>query len=291
MNRAEQLKKALISSFNCNLPSNTEFIIVDNASSDKTSDVVKELFSKYNFPHKYIKENENRGVGGGRNIGFSNAEGEFVYFLDDDAIISSESYLDFFLKPIELFESNCLIASITTRIYDEILKNDREVRISLKTKINQCPDILIFLGGSHFLRKSYYDNPLYLNFKYGMEELLPSIRAIDMGYRNCYIHDISVIHQPKIDKWSKGSNERRNIATEYCINMLITRILIYPYYMHPVLWISFVIRSLIHIGCDFKLFKLVFSRLKSIDRKKTRKKVKFKTLVHILKNYSFSGLV
>ena len=41
MNRAAQLKEALESCLACQLPAKTEFIIIDNASTDNTEEIVK----------------------------------------------------------------------------------------------------------------------------------------------------------------------------------------------------------------------------------------------------------
>ena len=46
MNRANQLKDALQSCVNSKLPEDTEFVIVDNASSDNTREIVKNFLKK-----------------------------------------------------------------------------------------------------------------------------------------------------------------------------------------------------------------------------------------------------
>ena len=45
-NRSKQLIEALESCLVCELPKETEFIIIDNASTDDTEQVVKALFEK-----------------------------------------------------------------------------------------------------------------------------------------------------------------------------------------------------------------------------------------------------
>ena len=89
MNRAMQLKEALESCLFCNLPAETEFVIVDNASSDNTEQLVKATLGNSNFKYYYDKLSENLGVGGGRNYAFDKARGKYVYMLDDDAVIDN----------------------------------------------------------------------------------------------------------------------------------------------------------------------------------------------------------
>ena len=64
-----------------------EIIISDDHSSDKTFDIVKDLFKKYNGPHKVIinRNNKNLGIAGHVNKVFSMAKGElFVMAAGDD---------------------------------------------------------------------------------------------------------------------------------------------------------------------------------------------------------------
>ena len=96
MNRAKQLTEALESCFKCNLPAETEFIIIDNASTDDTESAVLNVMKNCEYPYYYEKMSENLGIGKGRDYAYSKANGEIIYCLDDDAVISPESYNDFF---------------------------------------------------------------------------------------------------------------------------------------------------------------------------------------------------
>jgi glycosyltransferase involved in cell wall biosynthesis len=65
-----------------------ELIIVDNASSDHTADVSKEIITR--FPAvRYVLE-PNVGLSNARNCGWQSARGEYVGYLDDDALAASE---------------------------------------------------------------------------------------------------------------------------------------------------------------------------------------------------------
>lgn len=288
MNRAEQLRLALLSCINSELPVGTEFIIVDNASTDNTEVMVHDFFCEHAFHYVYEKEKDNLGVGGGRNRGFDLAQGQYVYFLDDDAVISPESYESFFTKPIALFQKDVLIASITTRIYDEMLECDREVRFAKTNNGNAAPEIFMYLGGSHFLRKLYYDSPLYLDFKYGMEEVLPSVYAINFGFKNCYLHDIKVLHQPKRNKWREGSDEGKAIIADYNVNMYVSKSLIYPTGYLPILYTAFLCRTVSRFGLNLRMWKVTFQKLKAQKRNiQTKpKKISSNTVFFIVKKFS-----
>lgn len=95
-NRAEKLKFALES---CVLQTykNLEVIVIDDASSDHTSDIINEFESRIAI--NYIRHSENRGGAYARNTGIKSATGEYLTFLDsDDVYLHSKvfSQLEFF---------------------------------------------------------------------------------------------------------------------------------------------------------------------------------------------------
>lgn len=65
-----------------------EFIVVNDASTDMTSEIV----SKYSDV-KLINHTENKRAGGARNTGIENATGEYIIFLDSDDILADENVL------------------------------------------------------------------------------------------------------------------------------------------------------------------------------------------------------
>jgi glycosyltransferase involved in cell wall biosynthesis len=291
MNRAEQLVEALRSCIDSALPKETEFVIIDNASTDNTKEVVETLVESSRYPYQYEYEQENLGVGGGRNRGFELARGEYAYFLDDDAIIAPESRQSFFTGPLQMLAIDKSIASITTRIYDTVLDGDRWVATA-KQSLCSLPDILFFLGGSHFLRKSYFDTPLYLDIRYAMEELVPSISAIDKGYFNCYYDKVYIIHQPKKNKWIHGSDIKFKLDMQYAATSYASKALLYPRYINPLLWVAYMARCMFYLNTHLNLYKesILLSR-SIIKHAKPRKRISFRTLTFIAKRYGLSKVL
>lgn len=80
----------------------SEFIIVDNASTHATEDMI-------DGSDIYIRLPKNKGWGGGLNVGMKLASGEYFVFVNNDIEISS----DWALKLIERFESKLKIGAIS----------------------------------------------------------------------------------------------------------------------------------------------------------------------------------
>ncbi|MBM7563607.1 glycosyltransferase [Paenibacillus sacheonensis] len=88
-NRAADLKEALVSLMKQNCSDPYEVIVVDNRSTDHTRAVVEEFQKLVEIPIVYIYE-ERLGLSVARNRAIREAAGEYVMFLDDDAVASEE---------------------------------------------------------------------------------------------------------------------------------------------------------------------------------------------------------
>ncbi|HWP44869.1 MAG TPA: glycosyltransferase [Blastocatellia bacterium] len=98
-NRAHYLSKALQSLLDQTLPrSEYEIIVVDNCSGDSTRETVERFSSGEHL--KYIYEPK-LGLSYARNSGWRNASGNYVAYLDDDAI-ATPAWLE---RILEVFET------------------------------------------------------------------------------------------------------------------------------------------------------------------------------------------
>ena len=66
-----------------------ETIVVDNASSDKSPEMVAKEFPQV----KLIKSKKNLGYAGGNNLGLERTQGEFILFLNSDTEIDKEALI------------------------------------------------------------------------------------------------------------------------------------------------------------------------------------------------------
>lgn len=69
---------------------NYEFIIIDDYSTDNTSEVVEKYLSE---KVKLIRHTENKKAGGARNTGIEAATGDYILFLDSDDLLADENVL------------------------------------------------------------------------------------------------------------------------------------------------------------------------------------------------------
>lgn len=288
MNRSRQLKEALDSCIKCQLPMNTEFVVIDNASTDDTELVVKELMSSGKYSYYYEKLPENLGVGGGRNYAFEKSNGDLVYVLDDDAVIDFESDPNFFLRAINVFENNPSVVTLTTQIYDTAWGRNR-VEINGKKLFENIYAHYMFCGGSHFLRKSFFENAPYIQNRYGFEEMLPSLRVFDQGKMSVFCSDLRIIHKPEVNKWNYDDPKCQELflsgfAIPYAIKQMM-----YPAITQPILYAAYVARKKKYVSKienanrRMKKMKKDFQISYPIDEK-----IKLSTVVRMYKYFGVS---
>lgn len=288
MNRKEQLINAINSCLSCELPAETEFVIVDNCSEDNTEVVVKDFFTSCKYPYIYEKQPINIGAGAGRNRYFELASGEYIYGMDDDAVIDFQTNPDFFVRAIKIMDDNPKIVALATQIYDEAWQANR-----LEIKGNKILDDIylckMFCEGSHFLRKNFFKNVPYLPNKYGYEGLPPSLKIWNEGYINAFCPTLMAIHQPKVNKWNYKQKENFDLLIKECAIPYAIKCMMYPLIFHPILKVAFAIRKNKYLKNIPEANNKVKSAVKDF---KTNYKLHYvidvKTVVALYKNFGIS---
>jgi glycosyltransferase involved in cell wall biosynthesis len=92
-----------------------EIIVVNDASTDKTEEILKKFHSERNIvPIKNVK---NMGAAASRNIGYRNAKGQFIKFLDGDDLINPEGIAE--QVKMSLKNPDCIISGKWGRFYND----------------------------------------------------------------------------------------------------------------------------------------------------------------------------
>ena len=97
--------------------SNLEIILVDDASSDDTSKIIKEYASK-NKNIQFLQNKENKGAAFSRNLGLSVATNDLISFVDADDYLQSNFYEVLLQKMMEE-NSDVVVCDILTK-YDDV---------------------------------------------------------------------------------------------------------------------------------------------------------------------------
>lgn len=285
MNRAQQLKNAIESCVRSKLPKKTQFVIVDNGSTDNTEQTIAELKSNIQYDLVYRKESVNRGVGGGRNICFDISEGEYIYFFDDDAEIPLECAEDFFVKSIEYLDKNQNVSMLTTNIVDKIF-GKRNITTAKNLSVDGLKCAHSFHGGTTFVRKSAFSSPMFLNIMYGNEEIAVSMGVLNNGCYVVYDPDIYINHLPQVDKWHDGDKDRLNM--QGISNIYGIKKMLYPIVFLPILYMVYLLRIKRNGIKDKKLISEFKQKRDKFCKEQRLNKIKLKTVIKAYKQFGMT---
>lgn len=84
---------------------NIEIVIVDDASTDNTDQLVKKQVQTSNIPIIYLRNSTRKGSSVSRNIGVSHATKELVLFFDDDCIFMNTEAVESAVKSYKVKEN------------------------------------------------------------------------------------------------------------------------------------------------------------------------------------------
>jgi len=122
-----------------------EIVIVDNASTDKTQNIVSQISATNKLNHiklVYIRNPTNRGVTGGRNTGIDAlaADSEYICFFDHDMVADSEMLAELYKTCVKITR----IAIVTPKIY---YWDKKDIVWSAGTDINLITGMNSFRNG------------------------------------------------------------------------------------------------------------------------------------------------
>ena len=125
-NGEKHLEKALNSALNQSLE-NLEIILIDDGSTDKTSDIITQYAEK-DSRIVALKNPQNKGLSYSRNLGIEKAKGEYLFFLDADDYLhpnAMESLYDQAKKDkLDVLQSKYILKTGKTK---KILPEDLEL--------------------------------------------------------------------------------------------------------------------------------------------------------------------
>jgi glycosyltransferase involved in cell wall biosynthesis len=104
-NREAALARSLEALTTLDIETDTRFelVVVDNASSDDTQDIVSNFIQTAPFPVRYVLETR-PGLSAARNRGLASASGDLIMFTDDDCLVAA----DWVTVALRLFKNNPL---------------------------------------------------------------------------------------------------------------------------------------------------------------------------------------
>lgn len=207
-----------------------------------------------------------------------------MYIFDDDAEISEECLETFFPTCLDYLDRNPNVATLTTDVYDTVV-GERPLPLSQNLVVDGLPAVYTFHGNTAFIRRSVFTSPLFMDIKYGGEEPMVSMTAMDKGYIGVFMPHVRTIHMPA-NKWAGNNIERFTLC--HISNIYMTKKLLYPKICLPILSLAFK-KRLKNSGIKDKALINEFKQTRK-NFAKTQKGIKKIKLRTVIKSYKLFGL-
>lgn len=166
-----------------------ELVVIDDGSTDNTKEIVK----SFGNPAKYCFQ-RHRGVSAARNLGLSQAKGEFIAFLDSDDLWEREkigvqmSFMEAFPKA-----KVCYTEEIWIRRGDFVNPKKKHKKYSGWIFDKVLPLCLLSLSSALFRKEIFDEVGIF-------DEDLPACEDYDFGIRLAQKYPIYLISKPLIVK-------------------------------------------------------------------------------------------
>lgn len=212
-NRKDMLLR-LLKSILASTYKNIEIIVVDDASSDRSFEFIKEKI-KNNKKIRIFKNKYNLYTAGSRNEGFKHAKGDYVFFIDDDNVLDKgaiSSLVKVFQRDKEVGEAGPVNYSCANK--KKILWSGTN-RNMLTTLTNQSRDIKKFgeleswetddVPNAFMVRADIVKkNKIYFKKYYGImyEESDFAYRIRNLGYKIKVVKDARIYHD--VEEYAEG---------------------------------------------------------------------------------------
>jgi len=220
-NRKDELRNTLTKVYEQDYK-NIEVIVVDNASSDGSSEMVNNEFPSVQL----IQMEKNIGIAGW-NEGFKVAKGEYVLVLDDDSYPDNNTLE----KGIQLFNNNNEVGIISFNVYNLLYKfSETQLFDYNPYSFNGCGALI----KREVLSKVGYYNELLFIY---LNELDFTARSYNKGFKTIYINEILVYHNQSLK--SRDNKFENPFTSEYRFKhyFLGMFVFLYQYFDLKYLWL------------------------------------------------------
>lgn len=280
MDRWKELFKSVNSCLE-NLSIEKEIIIIDNGTKPETEVIIRSFQKKYpDDRFVYEKEFHNLGVSKGRNRGWELAKGEYVLFLDDDAVI--EKMKCSIGKVLEVFSEHTEVSILALSVYDP----EYDLQLLPRLYNDKYDHALFFIGAGHIISKERVPlKKLYPeSLTYGHEDMLLSLRNYQFKKSIYYETRIEIFHYPSPIRDNFIIEKKNGIVNKYVVKRLL-----FPVLFWPILYWGFIRRNLKFWNWNMKeifgCMTLATKRLHYIEKEEEYKKLSMRQAFQLLNEF------
>jgi glycosyltransferase involved in cell wall biosynthesis len=180
---------------------NFEIIIINDKSTDNTSEVISNLQKKFSNI-LYLENKQNLGPAKTRNRGIKKTKGNLIFFTDDDCLVPKDwiqKYVKFFSEHKEVYCAGGILEAKEKNIFS-ILENIKDKILGIKNKNTKIGNKEIKTGFTNncvYRKKAFEKVGIFKeNFKVPAGEDLEMSQRVAKNYKIAFV-PIKVLHNHK----------------------------------------------------------------------------------------------
>lgn len=215
-NAEKYLKDCLDSVFAQNLDS-FEVICVNDGSTDHSADIIQDF--QQNHSNLSLIQQVNQGPSSARNTGLKHANGDYVFFLDNDDTFLSNHFLHEIVSTaqkhsVDIFVFNAMINGNKPFLSpfpssDDVLSGPELMTLFYKT----CNSIMIPIWGHLYRRKFLLQNDLWFDEKFLVEDILFT-PVVQYRAERALCKDIPLVNY----RWLRPNSITASASSRYLID-------------------------------------------------------------------------
>lgn len=210
-----------------------EILLVDDGSTDSSSVIAQKYADEYEKV-KYIRQ-KNKGLGGARNTGISQAKGNYISFIDSDDYIESTMYETMMKKILEFHIDVCICDYQRVGEHDNILEVHRESIPSGKVlnPRHQKDCILVDPSACNkiFAKSLFIENEIYFPEKVWYEDIrtvtkilgiVEKVYYLDIPFYQYLTRTTSIMNTPNLIRQKEIVYAMEDLLDFYRCNSLFS---------------------------------------------------------------------
>lgn len=210
-----------------------EIIVVDNASSDKSVEIVKNNFPNVNL----INASKNLGFAGGNNLGAQHSHGKYLLLLNNDTTVHPDFLIEMLAAMQETGASVVTSKVITEGVPEEFYKQNGSINYCGYNIMKVFNDLsmIFFAGGASLLLKNegkkifpdeffLYHEDVYLSWKTRLQGA-----KVVMAQKSLVHHKGSVTTKKQLSSFSTFYQERNRLLNTLLFYQSVTLLKLVPF--------------------------------------------------------------
>lgn len=209
--------------------SNIQLILVDDCGGDQSCNIAEKYLEDVGYPYQLVRHKKNMGQAAARNTGTQNATGKWIFYLDSDDLIASET-VEVLVNQAVKYDSKVVFSNF--RYIENVLEINKNIYEDEFAVLNQREVLSKFLKREIKLLApgTLYERMLLLNNSLAFEQIpwsedqhflwrllsyIDKVVYVNAPLYQYLLHENSIMSSTEVEKMLVGYNAIATLKKYY----------------------------------------------------------------------------